>query len=209
MATLLVSAEGAPGIRYRLPGLARQNPLDELKLALAQRIFGEASRKRHWFEAWSGRETISSVIVSTCANNDARERNQGKKTAGKPLRKQAAVSIAIGLALMAAPPAHADGDWMAEAISDSTGKIQVVYTGSSQQAAEKQVMDTCRKTISDCRLLASGEGGCIALAMPPARTRYFGGWGPTREEAEAAAAANSLGGTVLKDHTHCAGDPTG
>jgi hypothetical protein len=124
------------------------------------------------------------------------------------MKKQAALAIAIGMALVTAPLAHADGDWMAEVISDSTGKIQVVYTASSQQAAEKQAMDTCRKTISDCRLLASGEGGCVAIAMPPGKTRYFGGWGPTREDAEAAAAANSLNGTVLKDHTHCQGDGT-
>lgn len=137
------------------------------------------------------------------------QRRRGKKSAGMPLRKQAIAAIAIGMALAAAPPAHADGDWIAEAISDSTGQVKVVYNGANQAAAEKTAMDNCRKTISDCRLLASGEGGCVALALPPGKTRYFGGWGPTREEAEAAAAANSLNGTVLKDHTHCLGDSTG
>jgi hypothetical protein len=124
------------------------------------------------------------------------------------MKRQAAVAIAIGMALAAAPRAHADNDWMAMAISDSTGRIKVVYSGASQGAAEQTVMDACRKTISDCRLLASGEGGCVAIAMPPAHTRYFGGWGPTRDDAEAAAVANSAGGTVLKDHTHCQGDGT-
>lgn len=124
------------------------------------------------------------------------------------MRKQSVVVITIAMALVTAPLARADGDWIAEAISDSTGKIQVVYAGSSQQAAEKQVMETCRKTISDCRLLASGEGGCVAIALPPSRSRYFGGWGPTRGDAEAAAVANALNGTVLKDHTHCVGDAT-
>ena len=79
---------------------------------------------------------------------------------------------------------------------------------ADEAAAQQTVMDACRKTISDCRLLASGEGGCVATAIPPARTTYFGGWGPTRDDAEAAAVANSAGGTVLKDHTHCQGDPT-
>jgi Domain of unknown function (DUF4189) len=124
------------------------------------------------------------------------------------MKRQAAVAIAIGMALAAAPRAHADNDWMAMVISDSTGRIKVVYSGANQGAAEQAAMDACRKTISDCRLLASGEGGCVAIAIPPARTRYFGGWGPTRDDAEAAAAANSLGGTVLKDKTHCQGDAT-
>jgi Domain of unknown function (DUF4189) len=122
------------------------------------------------------------------------------------MKRQAAVVIAIGMALVAAPRAHADNDWMAMVISDSTGLVKVVYSGSSQTAAQQSAMDACRKTISDCRLLASGEGGCVAMAMPPAHTRYFGGWGPTRDAAEAAAAANAAGGTVVKDQTHCQGD---
>src|ERR1700751_4516948 len=100
------------------------------------------------------------------------------------MKKQAAVAIAIGIALAAAPRAYADGDWMAMAISDSTGQVKVVYSGKNQETAEKGVMQACRQYISDCRLLASGEGGCIAIAMPPAHTRYFGGWGPTRADAE-------------------------
>jgi Domain of unknown function (DUF4189) len=125
------------------------------------------------------------------------------------MKRQAAVAIAMGIALAAGPQAHADGgDWMAMAISDSTGQVKVVYTGTSQDSAEKLVMQACRQTISDCRLLASGEGGCVAIAMPPSHTRYFGGWGPTRADAEAAAVANSRNGTVLSDHTHCQGDGT-
>jgi len=124
------------------------------------------------------------------------------------MKKPAAVAIAIGMAFAATPFAHADDPWMAMAISDSTGQIKVTTGGTSQSDAEQTVMSSCRKTISDCRLLATGQGGCIAIAMPPAHTRYFGGWGPTRGDAEAAAVANSAGGTVLKDHTHCAGDPT-
>jgi hypothetical protein len=124
------------------------------------------------------------------------------------MMKQAAAAIALGMAFAAVPLAHADdNNWMALAISDSTGKIQVVYDGTSQDNAVQTVMSACRKTISDCRLLASGQGGCVAIAMPPANTKYFGGWGPTREEAEAAARANSAGGRVLSDHTHCQGDP--
>ncbi|ORV94733.1 hypothetical protein AWC11_03240 [Mycobacterium interjectum] len=122
------------------------------------------------------------------------------------MKTPAAAAIAIGITFAATPLAQADDPWIAMAISDSTGQIQV-SGGTSQADAEKNVMSACRKTISDCRLLASGQGGCVAIAMPPAHTRYFGGWGPTRGDAEAAAVANSAGGTVLKDHTHCAGDP--
>ncbi len=123
------------------------------------------------------------------------------------MKKPAAVAIAIGVAFAATPFAHADDPWIAMAISDSTGQVKVASGGTSQSDAIQTVMSACRKTISDCRLLASGQGGCVAIAMPPAHTKYFGGWGPTRDDAEAAAVANSAGGTVLKDHTHCAGDP--
>lgn len=129
------------------------------------------------------------------------------KRAGKPMKKQAAVAIAIGMAFAATPPAHADNDWIAMAISDSTGQIKVTSGGASQAAVEQTVMQSCRKNISDCRLLASGQGGCVAIAVNAANTKYYGGWGPTREEAEAAALATARGGTVQKDHTHCQGDP--
>lgn len=92
------------------------------------------------------------------------------------------------------------------AMSDSTGQIKISDGAASQSAAEKAAMDTCRKSISDCRLLASGEGGCLALALNAAKTRYFGGWGPTREEAEAAALARAPGGMVQEGHDHCAGE---
>ena len=116
------------------------------------------------------------------------------------------LAIAIGMALAATPPAHADNDGIAMAISDSTGQIKFTSGAPTQAAAEQTVMQACRKTISDCRLLASGQGGCVALALNAAGSKYFGGWGPTREEAEAAALATAHGGTVLKDHTHCEGD---
>ena len=50
----------------------------------------------------------------------------------------AAVAIGLGMAFAAAPTAHADGDWIAMAISDSTGQIKVTYDGSSQDAAQRR-----------------------------------------------------------------------
>ncbi len=123
------------------------------------------------------------------------------------MKKPAAVAIAIGMAFAATPSAHADDPWIAMAISDSTGQIKYTYGGTSKSDAEQTVMSACRKTISDCRLLASGQGGCVAIAMNAANTKYYGGWGPTRDDAEAAALATAHGGTVQKDHTHCQGDP--
>ncbi len=115
------------------------------------------------------------------------------------MKKHAAVAITIGMAFAATPSAHADDPWIAMAISDSTG--QYTYGGTSKSDAEQTVMSACPKTISDCRLLASGQGGCVAIAMNAANTKYYGGWGPTRDDAEAAALATAHGGTVQKDHT--------
>ena len=122
------------------------------------------------------------------------------------MKKLATLTIAIGVAFTATPVAHADGNWIAMAMSDSTGHISIDDVGeSSQTVAEKKVMDACRKLISDCRLLASGPGGCMALALAPAHTRYFGGWGPSSGEAEAAAIANSGGGALQAGQDHCIG----
>ena len=125
------------------------------------------------------------------------------------MRKHSALAIAIGVAFVAAPSAHADNDWIAMAMSDSTGQIKFVDGGKSQGAAEQKAMEACRKAISDCRLLASGEGGCIALVLNAPKNKYVGGWGPTRDEAEAAALAAAGGGTVQTGHGHCQGDQVG
>jgi hypothetical protein len=124
------------------------------------------------------------------------------------MMKRAVSAAALATAFAAAPLAHADDNWIAMAISDSTGQVKVTYSGTSQDAAQQTAMQACRKTISDCRLLASGQGGCVAIAMNGSSSRYFGGWGPTREESEAAALAKVPGGKVLPDHTHCQGDGT-
>jgi Domain of unknown function (DUF4189) len=125
------------------------------------------------------------------------------------MKKHSALVIAFGVAFATMPTAHADNDWIAMAMSDSTGQIKVVDGAKSQGAAEQKAMEACRKAISDCRLLASGEGGCIALVLNAPKTKYVGGWGPTRDAAEAAALAAAGGGTVQNGHGHCLGDPVG
>lgn len=117
------------------------------------------------------------------------------------------MAVAIAAPFAAIPTAHADDNWIAMAISDSTGHISGMYVGqSSRSAAEQLVMSDCRKRVSDCRVLASGPGGCVALAKNAAQTKYFGGWGATSDDAEAAALAAAHGGTILKDQGHCLGD---
>ena len=91
----------------------------------------------------------------------------------------------------------------------STGQLKVVDGAPTQGAAEQKAMEACRKAISDCRLLASGDGGCIALVLNAPKNKYVGGWGPTRDAAEAAALAAAGGGTVQPAHGHCLGDPVG
>ncbi len=121
-------------------------------------------------------------------------------------RAAVAAALAIFVAFAAPPLARADGNWIAMAISDSTGHINIIDGAPTQSKAEQQATSACH--LSDCRVLASGgPGGCIAMVMNPAKTHYFGRWGPTVDDAEAAALAAAGGGTVLKDHGHCAGDP--
>lgn len=122
------------------------------------------------------------------------------------MKKLAAVAIATLGAFAATPLAHADNNWIAMAISDSTGQIKIIDGAPTQAKAEQQATAACHLT--DCRILASGgPGGCIAMVVNPAHTHYYGRWGPTTDDAEAAALAAAGGGTVLKDHGHCAGDP--
>ncbi|OBH83782.1 DUF4189 domain-containing protein [Mycobacterium scrofulaceum] len=125
------------------------------------------------------------------------------------MKRLVLAAVAAGVALVAPPVAQAGGDGIAMAISDSTGHIDIADGASSVGAAEKAVMETCRKTISDCRLLASGQGGCVALVMNASKTKYFGGWGPTPEEAEAQALSRAPGGTIQAGHDHCVGGGSG
>ena len=121
------------------------------------------------------------------------------------MKKLATVAIAIVATFAATPIAHADNNWIAMAISLSTGQIRVADGGTSQADAEKTAMKACRLKVSDCYLLASGQGGCIAIAA--ASSKYVGAWGPTQGDAEAAALAAAGGGTILQGHGHCQGDP--
>src|SRR4051794_9772765 len=89
------------------------------------------------------RRVRMSSVGSNCAHSGATE----MKRARNPMKKQAALAIAIGMAFAVTPPAHADNDWIALAISDSTGQLKFTSGAASQDAAQQTVMDACRKTI--------------------------------------------------------------
>ena len=52
------------------------------------------------------------------------------------MKKLATVAIAIGAAFAATPIAHADNNWIAMAISLSTGQIRIADGGTSHADAE-------------------------------------------------------------------------
>jgi len=53
----------------------------------------------------------------------------------KPKKKLLAAAVGIGVALAATPIAYADNNWIAMAISDSTGNISISDSGSATQGA--------------------------------------------------------------------------
>src|SRR4249919_1726625 len=66
--------------------------------------------------------------------------------------------------LLSAPPAHADGGWVAAASSPSHEQMDFAW-GIDQAAAESRALAQCAKLqrASDCLLLASGPD-CLAVA---------------------------------------------
>jgi hypothetical protein len=74
----------------------------------------------------------------------------------------AGTALAGGVLL--APPAHADGGWVAAASSPSHEQMDFAW-GIDQAAAESRVLAQCAalQRASDCLLLASGPD-CLAVA---------------------------------------------
>jgi hypothetical protein len=67
---------------------------------------------------------------------------------------------------LTAPPAHADGGWVAAANSPSHEQMDFAWgTDLNQATAESQALAHCaeRERASDCQLLASGPD-CVAIA---------------------------------------------
>ena len=71
---------------------------------------------------------------------------------------------ALAGGVLLAPPAHADGGWVAAASSPSHEQMDFAW-GIDQAAAESRVLAQCAalQRASDCLLLASGPD-CLAVA---------------------------------------------
>ncbi|OBH75592.1 DUF4189 domain-containing protein [Mycobacterium scrofulaceum] len=112
---------------------------------------------------------------------------------------------AVGLAA----PAQAQGGFIVIAGSDSTHSVDVTVGGNHASLAdvEAYAISHCAEKhgATDCRVLAEGRGGCVALSDNG--HGLVGGWGPTRNAAGAAAAAKVVSGQPNVDGTRCVVDP--
>ncbi|OBH15186.1 DUF4189 domain-containing protein [Mycobacterium sp. E3247] len=124
----------------------------------------------------------------------------------KPL---ASAVILAACAVGLAAPAQAQGGYIVIAGSDSTHAVEVTVGGgaASLSDVETYAVSHCaeRHGASDCRVLAEGRGGCVALSDNG--QGLVGGWGPTRNAAGAAAAAKVVSGQANVDGTRCVVDP--
>jgi hypothetical protein len=93
------------------------------------------------------------------------------------MKKKALLVIAIGAALLAS---HASADWVALAVSPSTGKAGASYKASSRSVAESDALARCRKLPgqpTDCRIVTqASEGRCVSMAQDDR-----GAWGWSRQ----------------------------
>jgi Domain of unknown function (DUF4189) len=130
------------------------------------------------------------------------------------LLASAVIPVVCGIGLAA--PAQAQGDYIVIAGSDSTHAFEAATGGSlaSLSQVEEFAVSHCadRHGATDCRVLAEGQGGCVALAN--AGQSLVGAWGATRNAARAAVVAKvglagakvGLAGAKV-DTAHCLGDP--
>ncbi|OSC25904.1 DUF4189 domain-containing protein [Mycobacterium vulneris] len=129
---------------------------------------------------------------------------------GKPTSELlAAAAISGACAVGLAAPAQAGDGYIAIAGSDSSHSVEITAGGSlaSLDSVEDYAVNHCaeRHGASDCRILAVGVGGCVALSDDG--HRFVGAWGATRNAAGAAAVAKvGLAGAAVHV-ARCVGDP--
>lgn len=121
----------------------------------------------------------------------------------------ASAVITAFCAVAVAAPAHADGDYIVMAGSDSTHTFETTVGGSlaSLDHVEAYALNQCatRHGATDCRILVAGEGGCVALSDDG--PKLLGAWGATREDAIAAVVAKVGRPGATADNAYCVGDP--
>jgi hypothetical protein len=107
-----------------------------------------------------------------------------------PVKKTVLLAIAIGAALLAS---DASADWVALAVSPSTGKAGAVYKANSRSVAESDALARCRELPgqpTDCSIVTTAhDGWCVSMAQAPdARD----GWGWSRQADIKAAKSDAL-----------------
>lgn len=121
----------------------------------------------------------------------------------------ASVVIPAVCAIGLAAPAQAQGGYIVIAGSDSTHAFEAATGGglASLSQVEEYAVSMCadRHGATDCRILAEGQGGCVALANNG--QGLVGAWGATRNAAGAAAAAKVGSPGASVNAAHCVGDP--
>lgn len=113
--------------------------------------------------------------------------------------------FAVGLAT----PAQAQGGYIVIAGSDSTHAVETTVGGTlaNLDLVEGYAVSHCaeRHGATDCRVLAEGQGGCVALSADG--PSLVAAWGANRRAADAAAVAKvGLPGANV-DIDRCVGDP--
>ena len=119
------------------------------------------------------------------------------------------VVIPAVYAVGSAAPAQAQGGYIVIAGSDSTHSVETTAGGglASLNSVEEYALRHCaeRHGSIDCRILAEGKGGCVALSDNG--HGFVGAWAATRSAAGAAAVAKvGLAGATV-DVACCLGDP--
>jgi serine/threonine-protein kinase len=80
------------------------------------------------------------------------------------LRRFAIALAALAVLVLFGAPAQAQGVYGALAISPSTGAYGYGYNYNTQAQANDRAMTECRKHAQDCRIFASFQRQCIAIA---------------------------------------------
>jgi hypothetical protein len=115
---------------------------------------------------------------------------------------------AIAGGVLYAPPAHADGGWVAAANSPSHEQMEFAW-GIDQATAESRALAQCVQIerASDCQLLASGPD-CVAIAWDGAQpiNRAHGVSGGGRDVVVRAAIA-AAGPLANDPQSRCSWDP--
>jgi Domain of unknown function (DUF4189) len=105
-------------------------------------------------------------------------------------------------AMIAAPPAHADGAFAAIAYSPSTHGAGWAINKSSRAEAEQAALKDCSNFTSGCQPVTWNEGGCVTLAENKSGN-WSGGRGANTAAAESEALSRVPNGYIV--HTACNG----